>query len=335
MLGVILLCVLGSGVGAQGQAVKVDEFRDLNTDDTLAHLDIFAKRLTEQPKATGTIVAHYSPDWLPGFFLRDTHGYLDYLVNRRGISENRLSVTAVESKNSFRTELWLVPEGAQAPVTSSPNLFVFTDITQFDDLYFGPGCESEFTITLEDPTVAVRLFATVLQRNPTMKGVLIVHPINSPTNQQSQRIFASSVQSLVNDYKFPPERMISSMESARSCGQIQFWLVPPDFKVPTQPKVGTYLQTLLMDEAENGYSVRRVEFFGNKHTRDNVLRVEMPGLNEGEIFKKAVLIKSLNDVSRLKVIYPIGIDDVEVNLNRAEQTIDLTLFFRERRRTRR
>jgi outer membrane protein assembly factor BamA len=78
-----------------------------------------------------------------------------------------------------------------------------------------------------------------------------------------------------------------------------------------------------------------VYFVGNKHTRDNLLRVEMPGLNEGEIFKKAVLRKSLNDVSRLKTIYPIGINNVEVNLNKAEQTIDLTLFFRERRRGRR
>ena len=335
MLSLILVVFSASGISAQAQAVKLDEFPDLSTDDTQAHLDIFAKRLTEQPKATGTIVAYYPLDWPPGLFLRLTQGFLNYLVNSRGIAENRLSITTVEAKDSFRTELWLLPEGSQAPARSSPNLFVFTDITQFDDLYFGPGCEAEFTITLEEPADALRFYATALQRNPNMKGVLIVHSFNSPDDAQSQQVFASSIKSLRNDYKFPAERVISAMESARSCGQVQFWLVPQDFKVPPQTTVGTYLQTLLMDEAENRYSIRMVYFVGNKHTRDRVLRVEMSGLQEGEIFKKAVLRKSLNDVSRLKIIYPIGIDDVEVNLNKAAQTIDLTLFFRERRRTRR
>jgi hypothetical protein len=251
MLSLILVGFSVSAVSARGQAVKLDEFPDLKADDTQAHLDIFAKRLAEQPNATGTIVAHYSPDWPPGLFLRHTHGFVDYLVNSRGIAENRLSITAVEAKNSFRTELWLVPEGAQAPATPSPNLFLFTDITQFDDLYFGPGCESEFTITLEEPADALRFYATALQRNPNMKGVLIVHPFNSPDDAQSQQVFASSIKSLRNDYKFPAERVISAMESARSCGQVQFWLVPQDFKVPPQTTVGTYLQTFLMDEAEN------------------------------------------------------------------------------------
>jgi outer membrane protein assembly factor BamA len=89
-----------------------------------------------------------------------------------------------------------------------------------------------------------------------------------------------------------------------------------------------------MDQAENRYSIRRVEFVGNQYTRDNLLRVEMPGLREGDIFTKAILRKSLNDVSRLKSIYPITIDDVDVRLNREEKTIDMTLFFRERRRVR-
>jgi hypothetical protein len=60
----------------------------------------------------------------------------------------------------------------------------------------------------------------------------------------------------------------------------------------------------------------------------------MPKLLEGETFTMAVLRKSLADVSRVPVIKPIGISDVEVYLDRAESTIDLTLFFREQSRSR-
>ena len=93
-------------------------------------------------------------------------------------------------------------------------------------------------------------------------------------------------------------------------------------------------QAALIREAEaKQYSTRRVEFLGNKYTRDIVLRREfVKGLNEGDLFTRRSLLSSLRNVSRLKVIYPVRQRDVVVRLNRDEKLVDMLICFRERQR---
>ena len=93
-------------------------------------------------------------------------------------------------------------------------------------------------------------------------------------------------------------------------------------------------QAALIREAEaQQYSTRRVEFLGNSYTRDNVLRREfVKGLNEGDLFTRRALLKSLRNVNRLKVIYPVRERDVVVRLERDEKIVDRLICFRERRR---
>jgi hypothetical protein len=93
-------------------------------------------------------------------------------------------------------------------------------------------------------------------------------------------------------------------------------------------------QTALIREAEtNQYTVRRVEFIGNRYTRDAVLRRRINVLlQEGELFTREKLIISLRNVSRLKVIYPVRLSDVEIRLDKSGKMIDVTICFRERRR---
>ena len=92
-----------------------------------------------------------------------------------------------------------------------------------------------------------------------------------------------------------------------------------------------------MDEAQrNEFTVRRVEFVGNTYTRDHVLRDRMtPIINEGDVFTRAKLVRSLRRMSALKrTIYPLRLTDVEIRLDRAEGLVDMTICFRERRRVR-
>jgi len=329
----ILVCCLPAM--GQNQATKLDEFPDLKADDAQAHLDIFAKRLLDEPHASGKIVAFYPDTWPPGFFLRHIHGHADYLVNKRGIPADRVAVTVGGPKSRFLIELWLVPKGSPLPNASTTGLFTFTQLTEFDSLFFGPDCESQYPLTLEDPSDAVRFFAVALQQNPTMKGLVIVHPKGSRSDRESRSLFAPTTSKLVKEHSISPDRLITNFADVRDCGDLQLWFVPSDFVVPKGQTAPTYLQSRLMAEAENRYSIRFVYFYGNKYTRDSLLRNAMPGLLEGEVFTTAVLRKSLADVSRLSVIKPIRIRDVEVNLNRSASTIDLSLFFRERPRRRR
>ena len=93
-------------------------------------------------------------------------------------------------------------------------------------------------------------------------------------------------------------------------------------------------EPLLREAIANQYWVRRVEFSGNDYTRDNVLRRRIM-LEEGDVFTRENLVKSLESVSKLKkIIYPVKLRDVIVRLDRSEKIIDMTICFKERPRQR-
>lgn len=89
-------------------------------------------------------------------------------------------------------------------------------------------------------------------------------------------------------------------------------------------------QAALIRKAQtNKYTVRRLEFIGNERIRDGVLRRRIL-LQEGEFFTRGILIKSLINVSKLKLIYPVRLRDVIVKLDYQEKTVDVVICFKER-----
>ena len=94
-------------------------------------------------------------------------------------------------------------------------------------------------------------------------------------------------------------------------------------------------QNKLIDETQrNEFTLRRVEFVGLTYTRDHVLRDRMtPIINEGDVFTRAKLVRSLRRMSALKrAIYPLRLTNVIVQLDRSEGLVDLTICFRQRPR---
>ena len=93
----------------------------------------------------------------------------------------------------------------------------------------------------------------------------------------------------------------------------------------------------LIGEAQGGeYTLRRVEFVGLTYTRDHVLRERMtPIINEGDLFTRAKLARSLRAMSRVGTIYPLRLADVEVRLKGSTREVDIVICFRERPRRRR
>ncbi len=88
-------------------------------------------------------------------------------------------------------------------------------------------------------------------------------------------------------------------------------------------------ESLLREAIENRYTVRRVEFTGNEFTRDNILRRRI-FLQEGDVFTRRNLLRSIANVSKVKIIYPVRLNDVFVRLDPTDKLIDLTIRFRER-----
>lgn len=85
-----------------------------------------------------------------------------------------------------------------------------------------------------------------------------------------------------------------------------------------------------MDEAQRTeYTVRRIEFSGNERIGDNILR-ERFVQHEGDLFSRKALEQSLKNLSKLRMSYPVTLNDVEVRLDREERLMDFTIYFRER-----
>src|SRR5207244_4483358 len=64
-------------------------------------------------------------------------------------------------------------------------------------------------------------------------------------------------------------------------------------------------QAAILRKAQNEkYSLRRIEFIGNAKTDDGTLRRRIM-LQEGNVFTRAILIKSLKSVNKLRTIYPV------------------------------
>jgi hypothetical protein len=102
--------------------------------------------------------------------------------------------------------------------------------------------------------------------------------------------------------------------------------------VPCSQSTGS--REALIQRAEKlRFTVRRVEFLGNTYTRDEVLRRRMTGLQEGDLFSRQKLVNSLRSMSKLRnEIYPVKLKSVELQLNEREQTVDMMICFKPKRR---
>jgi len=93
-------------------------------------------------------------------------------------------------------------------------------------------------------------------------------------------------------------------------------------------------QAAILREAQSEkYSLRRIEFIGNADTDDWTLRRRIL-LKEGNVFARAMLIKSLKSVNKIRTIYPVRLSDVIAHMDDQEKTIDVVICFREKKQLR-
>jgi len=105
-------------------ALKFDEFGDINCEDEMARLDLFAIQLQHEPAAQGYIIFYGG---------RSYHGRLarigesearasrlkTYLLRNRGIDRDRIVMMDGGYREHWAAELWIAPVGAKPP-TATP-----------------------------------------------------------------------------------------------------------------------------------------------------------------------------------------------------------------------
>lgn len=95
---------------------------------------------------------------------------------------------------------------------------------------------------------------------------------------------------------------------------------------------GNEQSQLIEEAAKNKYTVRRVEFIGNKTIRHDILARRIL-FNEGDIFTREELERSVRNLSKVKMIRSVSLNDVEVRLDREEKLIDFVFKVTERQRS--
>ena len=331
-IAVVFVCGLRSG-SAQTTSTKIDQFGNIKTEDAMARLDRFALELQSHPESRAIIVASNTvrPNYLRGTFLRLAHGYRHYLVYSRAIDPARVSVIEGERKPEISFELWTLPANELSSISEEATIAEPASPQPFDEIPLGPEgqCVGELTIELFKLEDGMRILADVLQHHSRAKVWVVVHLPARDARATAQRLISKSRQLLVKN-GVRSERILTAVGSPRSsaCGSVNTWIVPAN---SAKADEAAYYSELLRQAEANGYTMRRVEFSGNKHIRDDLLRKQFVQ-GEGDLLSLKLLEQSLKNLNSLGSLYPVTLDDVEARLDREEKLIDLTIYFRERRR---
>lgn len=122
---VIVLMLTFSLAGATSQQTrKFDEFGDINCEDEMARLDNFATQLQNEPAAKGVVIFYGGRRFrgrLPkqGEAAARAARMKPYLVERRGISAERVIVIDGGYREEFQVDLWVIPADVTPPEPNS------------------------------------------------------------------------------------------------------------------------------------------------------------------------------------------------------------------------
>jgi outer membrane protein assembly factor BamA len=86
---------------------------------------------------------------------------------------------------------------------------------------------------------------------------------------------------------------------------------------------------LIKEAEENRFYVRRIEMVGNERTRHRVFVKKMAFI-EGDVFTFELLEKTIKNISKLKEIYPISLENVEIYIDRQNREMDFVFCVKER-----
>lgn len=103
-------------VASKPEAAMFDRFVFTNMDDAKARLDTFASQLQQAPDAQAYLVVYGT---CAGEGMKQAVKQREYLTQTRGVDANRIQIVEAGCRPSMQVELWVVPNGANAPAFSN------------------------------------------------------------------------------------------------------------------------------------------------------------------------------------------------------------------------
>ncbi|HEX3251507.1 MAG TPA: hypothetical protein VHS05_18875 [Pyrinomonadaceae bacterium] len=220
------------------QPIKFDEFGQLGHCDVTARLDALAMQLDNQPTAKGAIVSYAPEGDGYGTGKRVLEMIKDYLVNSRGLAEDRIE-TIYGGRNSDKyhsqTELWIVPKGAPLPKTEKRE----TNVDTFQGLYYEGDVYDDFGVDIPaemGPGIGGSIdasFADMLHQQKNSTGYIVVYSGEDLTPGAWRRVGQSNIDSF-KEFNLEPSRFKLIFGGQQKESRLQYWILPNNAPPPVR-----------------------------------------------------------------------------------------------------
>ena len=81
------------------------------------------------------------------------------------------------------------------------------------------------------------------------------------------------------------------------------------------------------------YVVRHIYVAGNTRTTDREIRTQLvQGFRLGDIFNRTALEKSIKQISKIRSLQPVTVDDIDVRIDDKEKHVEFTINVREKQK---
>ena len=191
----------------------------MGSDNESGRIDIFLRELQDTPNNRGLVVIYTGDNKERlGNILGHIKGIKHYVFSRK-LDPERISFLITEGKSTLYKELWLIPEGKNAPEFKSLSLKLNDDIFS-RRYYYAASCIScEPTVpSLESGRVDFKFFTDLLKKNKKVRGLIIV-------TRDNLRYAVTLRKTLMKDYGLHFNR-ISIKFSDSQLNRARFYIIP-------------------------------------------------------------------------------------------------------------
>ena len=261
LLAPLVLLLLATSTWAtqnQSQAVKFDEFNDIQHSDLIARLDNFAVQLQNSPDSKGFVIVYRSKRDLPGLSHSMALLIREYLVSTRGLIKDRVVTVDGGAATCLVQELWIVPSGTTPKPRDDAKIgyFYHPDVAWkfFQYSYLPPELYKRFGVqkTLDSDEDYLEAFATEIKKQPKTIACIIAYAQYDPKpgladytgNYEPRRevpfdLAGTARRRLMHEktvltktYGIPPARVRTIDGGYRKDRQVELWVVPAREPMP-------------------------------------------------------------------------------------------------------
>lgn len=281
-------------------ARKIDEFGFVAGCDHSARLDNFAIEFEKVPDAVAFLIVYGAKgegSGTAGFRLSLAK---DYLVNARGISEDRVKTVyggPYRDKAESYSELWVVPPGAEAPTPAKYKNDAATFKGKFSESVAWDGDVIEYDPGTGPPVGNTTLagFAEVLRLQPTLVAYVVAYNGKDAAQGAWRRVGERDAEHLHGRYDIDATRVRVLFGGYKKETTVRLWALPKDAPPPVKAdrkerrperavRVGMFDDYMLKDEAYERGAFRGFAEALKADEQLNVCVIVRPSLPSEETF---------------------------------------------------